>query len=201
MMSDGQSLSLMLERARAAEQAGNWDEALTAYAYASEITRSRSAASSQLLRRMGEVQCRRGQFNDAEMLLNIAQQAAEEQGDHTASVMASESLGTLAHSRGDLQSALEFYQSALTGFEGLGDDRATIRVLNSLALVYGALAQYEHADSCLAVAIPLSEYSLDPSLISATYVNRARLYLKMERNEEARADFDRALDTLTRVGE
>jgi tetratricopeptide (TPR) repeat protein len=200
-MSDGQSLSLMLERARAAEQAGNWDEALTAYAYASELTRSRSVASSQLLRRMGEVQCRRGQFNDAEMLLNIAQQAAQEQGDNAASVMASESLGTLAHSRGDLQAALEFYQTALSGYEKLEDDRATVRVLNSLALVYAALDRYEHADSCLALAIPLSESVLDPSLISATYVNRARLYVKMERHDDARADFDRALETLTRVAE
>jgi tetratricopeptide (TPR) repeat protein len=200
-MSDGRPLSLMLERARAAELAGNWDEALAAYAYASELTRSTAVASPHVLLRMGEVQYRRGQFGDAEMLLNIAQKAAEEQGDRTAAIMACESFGTLAQMRGDLPTALECYESALSGFQGLKDDRATARVLNSLALVYGGLEQYERADSCLTLAISLGEYSLDRSLMSATYVNRARLFVKMGRHDEARVYFDKALETLTRAKE
>jgi putative nucleotidyltransferase with HDIG domain len=135
-----------------------------------------------------------GRLPEAEELFYEAQRLAEQIGNRRLAAMTCQNLGALANIRGDLQAALDNYNSALKGFENLDDDQGMVWVLNNIAIAYVDLERYTEADGCFTRALALAEHRRDPDMVGTVQVNRVELFVKLEAYDAARACCDQAFE-------
>lgn len=241
MISPSMDLGTVLTQARVAEQAGDWDEALSIYRTALDQCRARGGAPvAGLLRKIGLVSFYRGEFEVAGNLfrqsrkiaadagsvdhlgaalncLGMVHQAlgeldlaeslylqahalAEQAGNRQLAVMADQNLGTLASIRGDTANALEHYQSALASYRALDDTIGAARALNNIGMAHTDLGQYVLAEEAFHAALGAAESLRDAETLGTVQLNRADLYLKQERFDDARACCDQAFEIFGRLG-
>lgn len=234
-------LNTVVSQARAAEVAGNWDEALSIYETALAESRSLGGAPvAELLRKIGLVHYYRGDFDAAgalfrqsketaeaggltdqlaaaknclgivhqalgqlefaETLYLEAQQLADQAANEHLAVMIDQNLGTIAGIRGETPAALERYQSALQRYRALNDDVGAARALNNIGMAYVDLKQFAQAEEAFSGALMAAENRRDAETLGTVQLNRADLYLKLDRYDDARACCDQAFEIFGRLG-
>jgi putative nucleotidyltransferase with HDIG domain len=234
-------LNSVLTKARDAEAAGNWDEALSMYETALAESRPQGGAPvAELLRKIGLVHYYRGDFDAAGTLfrqsketaeaagatdmiaaalncLGIVHQAlgqlefaeslyldaqllAEQVGNAHLAVMIEQNLGTISSIRGETSVALDRYQSALQRYRSLNDDIGAARALNNIGMAHADLKQWDAAEEAFNAALMAAENRRDAETLGTVQLNRADLYLKQDRFDDARACCDQAFEIFGRLG-
>ena len=234
-------LSNVLSKAREAEAAGNWDEALSIYETALVECRAFGGAPvAELMRKIGLVYYYRGDFDAAgtlfrqskevstaanltdhlaaannclgivhqalgqiefaETLYLEAQALADQAGNEHLAVMIDQNLGTIAGIRGETAAALERYQSALQRYRAMNDDIGAARALNNIGMAYADMKQYAEAEEAFHSAMMAAENRRDAETLGTVQLNRADLYLKLDRFDDARACCDQAFEIFGRLG-
>src|SRR5687768_529368 len=140
-----------------------------------------------------------GQLDMAEELYATAQKLADELGAVRLSVMIDQNLGTIASIRGDTVAALTRYRAALERYLVLDDDVASARVLNNIGMACVDLERWEEAESTFESALAKAETAPDPETVATVQLNRAELYIKLERFDDARACCDQAFEIFARL--
>lgn len=141
-----------------------------------------------------------GQLEFAETLYLEAQQLADKAGNEHLAVMIDQNLGTIAGIRGETTAALERYQSALQRYRALNDDVGAARALNNIGMAYADLKQYAAAEDSFNAALLAAENRRDAETLGTVQLNRADLYLKLDRFDDARACCDQAFEIFGRLG-
>jgi putative nucleotidyltransferase with HDIG domain len=135
-----------------------------------------------------------GQLDDAEAIYLRALALAEEAGHSRLSIMVNQNLGTVASVRGDSDSALARYASALDRYEATGDLEGATWVLNNMGMVHVHLRAWDEAERMFVRALQVAEQRGDSEMVGTIQLNRADLYLKQERYDDARACADQGFE-------
>jgi putative nucleotidyltransferase with HDIG domain len=141
-----------------------------------------------------------GQLEFAETLYLEAQQLADQAGNQHLAVMIDQNLGTIASIRGETAAALERYQSALQRYRAMNDDVGAARALNNIGMAYVDLKQFTQAEEAFNSALLAAENRRDAETLGTVQLNRADLYLKLDRFDDARACCDQAFEIFGRLG-
>jgi putative nucleotidyltransferase with HDIG domain len=141
-----------------------------------------------------------GQLEFAETLYLEAQQLADKAGNDHLAVMIDQNLGTISSIRGETAAALERYQSALQRYRAMNDDVGAARALNNIGMAYADLKQYASAEEAFNAALMAAENRRDAETLGTVQLNRADLYLKLDRFDDARACCDQAFEIFGRLG-
>jgi putative nucleotidyltransferase with HDIG domain len=141
-----------------------------------------------------------GQLEFAETLYLEAQQLAEEVGNLHLAVMIDQNLGTICSIRGETAAALERYQVALQRYRSMNDDLGAARTLNNIGMAHVDLKQFDLAEEAYNAAMMAAENRRDAETLGTVQLNRADLYLKQDRFDDARACCDQAFEIFGRLG-
>ncbi|MGQ0561325.1 MAG: tetratricopeptide repeat protein [Gemmatimonadota bacterium] len=141
-----------------------------------------------------------GQLDTAEALYEAAQKQALEAGNERLAVMIDQNLGTIANIRGDSDLALQRYSSALRRYQVIGDEIGAARALNNIGMAHSDLRQWRAAEQSFEQAMVAAEASRDAETLGTVQLNRAELFLRMERFDDARACCDQAFEIFSRIG-
>ncbi|HEX6558252.1 MAG TPA: HD domain-containing phosphohydrolase, partial [Longimicrobiales bacterium] len=105
----------------------------------------------------------------------------------------------IANIRGDCERALERYQSALDRYRAMGDTHGAARVLNNIGMAYVDMQRWSDAETAYDQALFSAEVQRDAETLGTVQLNRAELYLKCERFDDARACCDQAFEIFGRI--
>ena len=141
----------------------------------------------------GELDLAEGQYHRARVL-------AERAGDDPLVAMLDQNLATLANIRGDVQRALESYDSALGRLLKLDRVEAAAIVLNNMGMAWVDLEGWEEGCECFDRAYELADGLRDSGLLALIDLNRAELQLRQGRLTAARESCDRAFELYGRIG-
>ncbi len=141
-----------------------------------------------------------GQLEFAETLYLEARQLAEQVGNAHLAVMIEQNLGTICSIRGDTSGALERYQSALQRYRSLNDDIGAARTLNNIGMAHVDMKQFALAEDAFNAALMAAESRRDAETLGTVQLNRADLYLKQDRFDDARTCCDQAFEIFGRLG-
>ncbi len=142
----------------------------------------------------------RGHGEEAERLYMRARDLAERAEDLRLLAMVDQNLGTLASIRGDATFALASYRSALRRYRVLQDDLSAAGALTNIGKVHVSLSEVEPAESSFEAAAEAAARVGNSLVTSYVEMNRAELYLRRQRFEDAREACDRALAGFSRTG-
>lgn len=181
---------------------GDFDKAATLFRQSKEV-----AADAGLIDQLAAVQnClgivhqALGQLELAETFYLEAQVLAEQAGNKHLAVMIDQNLGTISSIRGDTSAALDRFQSALIRYRALNDDIGAARALNNIAMAHVDLKQFSLAEEAFNNALMAAENRRDAETLGTVQLNRADLYLKLDRFDDARACLDQAFEIFGRLG-
>jgi putative nucleotidyltransferase with HDIG domain len=181
---------------------GDFDKAGTLFRQSKDVAAeeglSEHLASAQNC--LGIVHQALGQLELAETFYLEAQALAMKAGNKRLMVMIDQNLGTVASIRGDTVAALDRYQAALTCYRALDDDIGAARALNNIAMAHVDLKQYALAEEAFNSALMAAENRRDAETLGTLQLNRADLYLKQDRFDDARACLDQAFEIFGRLG-
>lgn len=141
-----------------------------------------------------------GQLDIAESLYLTAQEIAVQTGDTQLAVMIDQNLGTIASIRGENDLALKRYFTALKRYQSIDDQTGVARALNNIGMTHADLLDWDSAESTYNQALMAAEGSRDAETIGTVQLNRAELYLRLERFDDARACCDQAFEIFSRIG-
>jgi len=149
----------------------------------------------------------RGRLDEAEPLYARARELAEMVGDDRLMAAIDHNLGAVANIRGHVATALVRYRSALRYYRRSEDVEATVSALNNMGMAHVDQAEWREAEECFREARALAETTGNTRLLGSVELNRAELYLRRQRFEDARESCERALEIFTalrskpRIGE
>lgn len=230
-----------LDSARAAEEAGKIDDALSIYQDA--LARCQAAGGapvSVLLRKIGLVHFYRGDFDVALNLFESARRVANEShakgeeanalnciaathqnlgqlpaaeesylrardladaaGDATLVVMIDQNIAIIENIRGNSGMALQRFQDALRRCRELdGMELPASRILTNMGRAHMDLGNWQAAELALDEAMKAGMTVGNQENIATICVNRAELYTKLERFDDARACCDHAFEIFGRL--
>ena len=240
MVLDIAPITDVLDAARAAEEAGRWDDALSIYQNALDQWHADGGAPvCELLRKIGLVHYFRGDFDVAlnlfessrriasengidsqvasatnclgvvhqalgqidlaEQLYKTARMLADLLGDERLTVLTEQNLGTIASIRGETLIALQCYQIVLKRYKALNDAVGAARALNNIGMAYVDLNRLADAETAFDTALDFADTTPDAETLGTVQLNRAELYVKLERFDDARACCDQAFEIFARL--
>lgn len=181
---------------------GNFEQAFASFERSKTVAQASGLASQIAAANncLGIVHQSLGQIEVAEILYEEALQQANECGNEALAVMVDQNLGTIANIRGDSEAALERYLAALHRYHALNDDTGAARALNNIGMAHADLQQWQPAENAFNEALQLAETSGDVETLGTVQLNRADLYLRLERFDDARACCDQAFEIFSRIG-
>lgn len=143
----------VLQAARASEESGHWDEALSIYERALDYFRPRGGEPvSELLRKIGLVRYYRGDFEAAGQLFRSSKVVASECGLTGQVAAATNCLAIVHQALGQLELAEAMYLEAQQTADSIGDQRLAVMIeqnLGTIASIRGdtgvALARFRAA--------------------------------------------------------
>lgn len=141
-----------------------------------------------------------GQLEFAETLYLEARRLAEQTGNPRLVVMVDQNLATISSIRGETGAALERYDLVLQRYRTMGDELGAARTLNNIGMALADLRQFDGAETAFDRALLAAEKSGDAETLGTVQLNRADLYLKQERFDDARACCDQAFEIFGRLG-
>lgn len=175
------------EAARYCEQIGHTDYALQEYRQSVELARQAGDRHSETfaLSNLGVLLNRLGRSQEAVQHLSEALRIARELGWQDLVGNRLVNLGSAYQDLSEIQTAISLYQEAL----GLSTEQAT--AYNNLGDAYGALGDWDAAIESYRRAL---DFVQNPSWKAATLNNLALAYHKSGQHEEARRNYDEALN-------
>ena len=133
-----------------------------------------------------------GLVNDAERLFHLARESALRAGEAKLSAMTAQNLGVIANIRGDLEQALQFYQSSLATYRALGMATDVCIALNNQGLLFTQRQDWAAAAVAYDEAMHVAEALGDQKSCVKIEVNRAECLVAQARYADARQACDRA---------
>lgn len=148
------------------------------------------------LNNAGLVRQAMGHLDTAMQLYTNARALAEPAGDELLVAMIDQNMATIANIRGESVAALQLFHAALDRCRALGDHVRCTRILNNIGIVYVDLESWDLAEAAFEDAL---KTAADPEGIATVNLNRAELYTKLERFDDARACCDHAFEIFGRL--
>lgn len=133
----------------------------------------------------------RGNLEEAESTFKRARRLAIAAEEERLVGAIEQNLGILANIRGDFDTALVHYRSAIAQFQSSSDPMVGL-VLNNLGMLHTDLEQWDEADDAFARAMEVARDTGNPMLENAVEVNLAELHV-------GRAEWDRAAEAADRA--
>jgi diguanylate cyclase (GGDEF)-like protein/putative nucleotidyltransferase with HDIG domain len=179
--------SLLRWIARAHQLAGDVDAALdcVAAALAVAVVLGDHAGIGHALNHEGILRCQQGRLDDAERLYVLARGRAARGGDVKLKAMIAQNLGVLANIRGELDTALEHYETSLAICRELGLARDIAGALNNLGMLHTDLRRWAEAEAAYHEGVEVSVALGDIAAQVVLHVNLAEMWVA--RGELARA--------------
>lgn len=171
----------------------DWTKKSLAEAAAKEI-RDRIASA---LNSLGVIATGRGDLAEAVNYFSQARLCAEAIGDAQIVAMVDQNLGTVANIRGNPNSALMSYRSALKEYRSLRDELRATRALHNMGIAHVHLEELEAADRCFTEAADLANRSGEHIMLARVELNRAGVLLRRSRYEDALVSVQRSLEIFT----
>jgi|HubBroStandDraft_4_1064222.scaffolds.fasta_scaffold03063_2 tetratricopeptide (TPR) repeat protein len=145
--------------------------------------------------------CRdRGEFDDAEKMLNKARSFADHPRAREATIAAYNNLGQVFRDRGDLAEAEKMHKQALELCKPAGDDASLASAYGNLAHIYLIRDDYEQCEVMNRKAIELSEKIGNEEGLTIALRNQGHLLLDQNRLAEAEQAMQRSLAIATKIG-
>ena len=148
---------------------------------------------------LGIVRQALGELDLAEALYEEAQYLAVELNDLRQAAMIEQNLAIVACIRGQTEQAIERYQRVLEKYKQLGNLTGATRVLNNLGMAYIDLGNWADAETVLSQGLSQAEALRDQEMLATVQLNRAELYLRLDRFDDARACCDQAFEIFARL--
>jgi HD-GYP domain-containing protein (c-di-GMP phosphodiesterase class II) len=171
----------------------DWTKRSLAEASAKDL-RDRIASA---LNSLGVIATGRGDLGDAEAYFNEARSYAEAIGDAQIVAMVDQNLGTISNIRGNPNSALMSYRSALTKYQDLKDTLRASRALHNMGMAHVDLNELEAADRAFREAANLANTSGERMMVGRVELYRAAVHLRRSRYEDALASIASSLEIFT----
>ncbi|HUP89027.1 MAG TPA: tetratricopeptide repeat protein [Longimicrobiales bacterium] len=180
---------------------GNFEQSLTLFERSREIALNASATGhiAAAVNCLAIVRQALGQLDIAQSLYEEAHSQAVQIGDDRLAVMIDQNLGTIASIRGDSEQAHARYNDALQRYTTLDDVVGMARTLNNIGMTQIAANDLAAAERSFDQGLLLAERSRDAETLGTVQLNRADLYLRLERYDDARACCDQAFEIFSRV--
>ena len=140
-----------------------------------------------------------GLLDEAERLYHVARQSALRAGEAKLSAMIAQNLGVIANVRGDLDTALQHYESSLDTYRALGLAKDVCVALNNIGLLYTQRQQWALAATAYDEATSVAEGLGDNTACVQIDVNRAEGLMAQGRHAEARAACEHATARSARI--
>ncbi len=106
-------------------------------------------------------------------------------------------MGTVYQSRGDLNKAMEYHREALGQYRKLDNPEGESRALNDLGILCQECGVYDKSLEYLNASIAIREKLDMRQALAGSLLELGRLYLRTNRNDDALAVLQRALDLAT----
>lgn len=148
---------------------------------------------------LGIVRQATGELDLAQALYEEAKFLAEAVGDERQAVMVEQNLAILACIRGFTEQAIERYLHVLEQHRLLGNQMGAVRVLNNLGMAYIDLGEWTISEAYFDEALREAELLRDQETLATVQLNRAELYLRLERYDDSRACCDQAFEIFARL--
>ena len=149
---------------------------------------------------LATVEQRSGRLGAAEAGYLRAREIALSLGDERIAAMVDQNIGAIANIRGDVETALVHYRTALQCYERLRDQENAARTLHNMGMAHLDLGEWEEAAHCLDRAMEVAVLMHDPGTVANVELARAELDLARARFDGARDHCDRAFEVFGRLG-
>jgi tetratricopeptide (TPR) repeat protein len=145
--------------------------------------------------------CRdRGEFDEAEKMLNHAKSFAEHPGTRETTIAAYNNLGQVFRDRGDLEEAEKMHKRALELCKPAGDDPSLASSYGNLAHIYLIRDEFEPCEAMNRKAIELSEKIGNEEGLTIALRNQGLLLLDQKHTGEAEQMLRRSLEIASKIG-
>jgi putative nucleotidyltransferase with HDIG domain len=134
-----------------------------------------------------------GNLDHSEELYGRASVRAAEAGDQMLLAMLDQNRGTVSNIRGNLELALESYESSRRRFKALGLSSYEAHVLNNVGMVCTDLGRWNDAERAYGAACDACVSSDDVGLLRRVEVNQAELWIARRQLVKARQRCERLL--------
>jgi len=139
-------------------------------------------------------------WNDARNVLYDASRVFEQRSNYAQQATCLNNIGMIYYSQGQLDTALEYFQRALTLREQVGNPADIASSLNNIGMIYKSQGQLDVALNYYQRALILKEQVGNPASIALSCHNIASLHLQQEHWQDATRLFLRALSLYERMG-
>jgi tetratricopeptide (TPR) repeat protein len=145
--------------------------------------------------------CRdRGEFDEAEKMLNHAKSFAEHPSARETTIAAYNNLGQVFRDRGDLAKAERMHKRAIELCRPTGDDASLASSYGNLAHIYLIRDEFEQCEAMNLRAIELSEKIGNEEGLTIAVRNQGLLLMKRKHPEEAEQMLRRSLAIASKIG-
>jgi DNA-binding NtrC family response regulator/tetratricopeptide (TPR) repeat protein len=155
---------------------------------------------AQALTNLGVAMLRLGELQIAEASFTRAVEVAIGATDMRERAIATENLAVLAHLRREWDRAQRYYDEAVALLKRLGNRAMLARVANNLGELYLCLGDRERARTLCEFATHVGGTTLPPSVAGEGLLLRGRIEAAFGHTSAARAAFEAAEGTFSRVG-
>jgi tetratricopeptide (TPR) repeat protein len=134
---------------------------------------------------LGILEFQSGKLELAERFFQAALALAESRGSDAVVGMVANNLGNISGLRGEMESAIEHYQTALGVYRRAGDRFREAQALYNLGIARRDLDQWDEAESHFVEAAQISQECKEPGLFASAVAERAGLRVRTGRLDEA----------------
>jgi putative nucleotidyltransferase with HDIG domain len=165
-----------------------------------EVARATSndLLSGEALNTLGAMQLREGELHEARK--NFLRALGLGGTSRELRARAEQNLGIIADIHGDFQNALAHYTRSLGEYQALEDEHGCAIAYHNMGLVSRAQGKMDDADQYFQRSLTIAERAGDVRLQGACLANRAEVYLRVKRFEDARKDAEESLAIFDRLG-
>jgi tetratricopeptide (TPR) repeat protein len=188
-----QRLDLLRAAAFAAEQSGEWSQAIHHLEVALSLADDDETHQAELLGSLGWLHFKRGEFAEAMERLLQSRDLYAQQGDRRGQAQIDFYQGTVHSAQKNWSQAIEHFEACITASEELGDDDSLARAYLELGNLIRLQRRWTEAQELLQKGIALAEASGDYSALAEGY-HYLGVSLGRQEKLEATEYLDQALD-------
>lgn len=196
---------LLIRRAGAYRQLGNYDKALIDAEQSLRLTDGREDATmqdifAQAQRLKGQSLFGLGRLHEAIAWLESALESFKVQGTYDSIPILETELGVVYRRLGNLDVAANYYDHALTSWKKSGNSGWKSYVLNNLAILHQMTGRLDDAFNCLDQALKISEQTGYSRFQTLVLISLGDLLTELNDLESARKYYEQALTIATNLG-
>ncbi|MEP6474669.1 MAG: tetratricopeptide repeat protein [Gemmatimonadota bacterium] len=158
------------------------------------VSRADADGRMRAVNLVGVIAFEHGRPADAEVAFERALALARDLADGQMAARASNNLASVAHLRGDVETALSLYRSALLEYQRLGDRRGTAETWHNLGIAFRDMTAWSDAAGATTEAVRHAEEIGEPTLVAMAALGRAELQMEMGEWQLAQRGIARAAE-------